>query len=176
MTYCGPKWSEERAALWVSAYREMGNITFACDAVGITPKTFYAWMERGERGDPGFESFYFEAKRARASRANELMKAAERDKGGPAFLLGALFPSEFGQSGRAGRDAMQTILDTVWPHLSDGARQEFLSALATVERQRAGASDSGVADGQADRAGPAVIDVAGESVQAVLPASTKPHS
>jgi hypothetical protein len=168
------KFSPELADQWVKAYQELGAVSFACDAVGISKVSFYDWMHRGERGEEPYQEFYYSARRARAKKAGKLIQIVEGDKGGAAFLLGALFPAEFGQSGRAGRDAMQTLLDAVWPHLSDGARGEFLSAITAIERQRAGISEPGVADGEEAGTGSEVIDAVGESV-GELPASTEPH-
>src|SRR3990172_1842099 len=157
------KFSPELADQWVKAYQELGAVSFACDAVGISKVSFYDWMHRGERGEEPYQAFYYSARRARAKKAGKLIQIVEGDKGGAAFLLGALFPAEFGQSGRAGRDAMQTLLDAVWPYLSDGARGEFLSAITAIERQRAGISEPGVADGEAP--GDGAIETEGVSVE-----------
>ena len=161
----GPKWSKERAARWVKSYREIGNVTFACDAADITPKTFYAWMERGSQGERPFKDFYYEARQARAKRASSLVRRAEKDKGGPAFLLERLFPAEFGPSGKSGRDAMQALLELVMPLLSESARGEVLDALDTIERQRSGSGESAVADSAADRSRPSIIETTGHAVQ-----------
>jgi hypothetical protein len=157
------KYTQELATELVAAYADLGAVSFACDAVGISKVTFYDWMHRGERGEEPYQELFFAFRRQRAQLAKELIQEARVDKGGAAFLLTQLFPAEFGQSGKAGRDAMQTILDTVWPHLSDSARQEFLSAISAVERQRAGAGESAVAEPEEARAG--AIDVEGECIE-----------
>lgn len=161
----GPKWSKERAARWVKAYRKIGNVTFACDAADITPKTFYAWMERGSQGERPYQDFYYEARQARAARASSLVRLTEKDKGGPAFLLERLFPAEFGPSGKSGRDAMQTLLELVFPLIDESARSQVLDALDTIERQRSGGGQSELADSAADRAGSSVIETTGHAVR-----------
>jgi len=159
-----PKWSVERGERWVAAYERLGSVTFACDAVGISCPTFYDWMRRGAEGlDPELSDFYFAARAARAAHAQELMIAARRDKGGPQFLLERLFPAEFGAPAKAGREAMQQLLELVLPRLSLQARVEVLDALAAIERERSGAGEQRVAGAAEADAG--AIDADGELVE-----------
>jgi len=153
------KFNDDMATLWVQAYEEIGAVSFACDAVGITSATFYAWMAKGEQGVPGYSEFYYAARRARAKHALQLVQAARKDKGGPAFLLERLFPAEFGAPARAARDAMQVLLDMVLPRVSLQARSEVLDALAAIERERAGTGEPGVAEPEA--VGTGALDVVG---------------
>lgn len=47
--------------------RGQTSVRTACAAAGIAPATFYAWMSRGEAGDPEFVEFSDAIKRARAA-------------------------------------------------------------------------------------------------------------
>jgi hypothetical protein len=149
----------------VKAYRELGAVSFSCDAVGISRVTFYDWMRRGEAGEEPYQSLYFRMRQARSKNAKALMVAARKDKGGPAFLLERLFPAEFGASGKSGRDAMQTLLELVFPLIDESARGQVLDALDTIERRRSGGGESELADSAADRAGSSVIETTGHAVR-----------
>jgi transposase len=159
------KYTEALGNRLVKAYTQLGAVSFSCDAVGIHKTTFYDWMHRGERGEKPYQSLYFRMRQARAAKAKQLMVAARKDKGGPQFLLERLFPAEFGASGKSGRDAMQTLLELVFPLISESARGEVLDALDTIERRRSGGGESELADSAADRPGSSVIETTGHAVR-----------
>lgn len=149
----------------VKAYTQLGAISFTCDAVGINKTTLYDWMHRGANGEEPYQSLYFRMRAARVKKAKALMVAAAKDKGGPQFLLERLFPADFGASGKSARDAMQTLLEQVFPLISESARGEVLDALDTIERRRSGGGESELADSAADRAGSSVIETTGHAVR-----------
>lgn len=155
------KYSPELADELVKSYEDLGAVSFACDAVGISKPTFYDWMHRGERGEEPYQSLYFRMRKARAVKAGKLIRIAEDDKGGAMFLLERLFPAEFGANGRQFQDAMQTILDQVLPRLSESAQRELLDAITAIGRERTG--ETGVAHPEA--AGAGAIETEGELVE-----------
>lgn len=159
----------------VDAVRRIGFIEAACDLVQVPRSTVYNWMGRGRDGVQPYDQFLADMMSARAHKLMDLQEAAQSDKGGPVHLLTKMFQAQHGER-KSVAAAMEVLLDVIVPRLSPPSAAELLTVLDEYRRERSGAGEPGVADGQADRAGPAVIDVDGESVQSVLPASTKPHS
>jgi hypothetical protein len=142
----------------------VGAFFLACDAVGVNRTTAWGWLEKGRKGIEPYDEFAALVGKSRAEVAGKLMFQAQTDKGGPAFLLERLFPSEFGLKAKAGQDAMELLMDQVLPRISQSAQQEVLDALAAVRRERSG--EPGVADSEAAGVGAeAVIDVDGEPVE-----------
>jgi hypothetical protein len=83
----------------------VGNGAFierACDEVGISERTFYGWIKRGEdpdETDPRYLRFLQATTRARAAFENRtlnvVVQAAPTDWRGAAWLLERLFPTRY---------------------------------------------------------------------------------
>lgn len=166
--------TEKKARAIIAAFRRVGMLNYACQATGQNYHTVRYWLEQGAAGVEPYVDFWVEMNKARASNMRSLVEMAKKDKGGPAFLLERVFPSDFGPRSRSRQEAVQALLDEVLPRLDSETRLKVLGVLQAIERERARDGELGVADGQSATGGSAPIDVDGESVEPQLPAPTEP--
>lgn len=149
-------------------------LNYACQATGQNYYTVKDWLEKGAAGVEPYVDFWIEMGKARASKMRSLVEMAQKDKGGPAFLLERVFPSDFGPRSRGRQEAVQALLDEVLPRLDEETQLRVLDVLETIERERARDGDLGVGDGQEAGDNSAPIDAEGEPVEPQLPAPTEP--
>jgi hypothetical protein len=149
-------------------------LNYACQATGQNYHTVQHWLERGRAGVEPYVDFWIAMGKARASKMRSLVDMAQKDKGGPAFLLERVFPSEFGPRSRGRQEAVQALLDEVLPRLDEETQLKVLDVLQAIERERSRDGELGMADGQDDGDPSAPIDAEGESVEPRLPAPAEP--
>ena len=85
-----------------SSLREGSTLASAAVAEGISERTLFNWLDRGEAGEKPFALFFFAVSRAReAHKANliqRIVAAAKADWKAASWLLERQFPNEFARS------------------------------------------------------------------------------
>ncbi|MEM2508966.1 MAG: transposase [Candidatus Thermoplasmatota archaeon] len=73
----------------------------ACNALGISEKTFYSWIERGKTGKGKYAEFLDKVKKAEAKfiadAVEKIKEAGQKNWQALAWLLERKFPEEFGK-------------------------------------------------------------------------------
>ena len=121
-----------------------------CARAGVTPSTFYSWLEKGEAAKSGaLMEFFDTVSRARADSAMRLVSQitlqAPTDWRAAAFLLERRFPDDYGKRSEVtGKDGGPVKVETKTQHVFQPTPElwdEVLRERVAYERLRDGDTD-----------------------------------
>ena len=143
-------YTEEVAAQIVGYITGGLYITAACELAGISRQTYYNWQRRGQKGEAPYDDFLKRVREAEAKAearlSTHIEKMAADDWRAAAWKLERRFPDKYGVRSTTKVEVSRSIeklLDAVQEHMSEGAYDELVGALAALQGLDASEEDEG---------------------------------